>query len=549
MACRSSLAGQAVACLILILLLLGPMPSAQAQPPTPGEVRESLKPRMPSPGQEAPAPQFQKPAAPRPEAVTGERRVLVKRFVFSGNTRFSEAELRAVIAAWEGKELTLAEIYGTAQRLTEFYQEQGYSVSTVTVPAQRMREGILRLEVVEGRVGRLTFEDNRRYSDSFLERRVRRAGPGAVLRFVDLERDLLLMNDLPGLTARATLSPGDDYGLTDIHFRTEEKTFEAEVTVDNHGTEDIGEWRTGVDFTINNPCTFGDVLSLGYTHSEAGLLRQGRVSYGFPILYDGTRLNLSYSRAEYDVGGEFSALGIDGVSATARAQLSHPLIRSRRTNLFVLLGAAQLRGRSDLSGASLSDDEVNFLETGFAFNRRHDFGGVSTFSGMLATNFQSNSDGTDSDALPPRIEFNGTYEQPFGHGWSGFLRGEAVLSNDAMPDSNKYAIGGPDSIRGFIISTLRGDRGAAGTLELRRFMSFKLADLMMRGFIDAGRVWYENRLADGGSSDSLASAGVGLSVLFAKKYFLEMQWAKPIDGNESGEGDSSRFWLSFSAGF
>ncbi|MDD4463803.1 MAG: ShlB/FhaC/HecB family hemolysin secretion/activation protein [Desulfobacterales bacterium] len=549
MAYRSSLAGQTVSCMILALLLLGPWPPALAQPPTPGEVRESIRPRSPSPGQEAPAPRFQKPAAPRPEAVPDERRIRVERFVFNGNTLFSEAELRAVIAAWERKEITLAEIYGAAERLTEFYQEHGYSISSVTVPAQRMRQGVLRLEVVEGRVGKLTFEGNRRYADSFLERRVRRAGPGVVLRFVDLERELLLMNDLPGLTARATLIPGDDYGLTDIHFRTEEKTFDAEVTVDNHGSEDIGQWRAGVDFTINNPCTFGDVLSLGYTHSEAGLLRQGRISYGFPILYDGTRLNLSYSRAEYDVGGEFSTLGIDGVSATARARLSHPLIRSRRTNLLILLGAAQLRGRSDLSGASLSDDEVNFLETGFAFNRRHDSGGMSTFSGLLATNFQSNSDGTDSDALPPRIEFNGTYEHPFGRAWSGLLRGEVVLSNDAMPDSNKYAIGGPDSIRGFITSSLRGDRGAAGTLELRRFMSFKQADLMMRGFIDAGQVWYENRLADGGTSDSLVGAGVGLSVLFAKKYSMDVQWASPIDGNDSGDGDNSRLWLSFSAFF
>jgi len=118
-----------------------------------------------------------------------------------------------------------------------------------------------------------------------------------------------------------------------------------------------------------------------------------------------------------------------------------------------------------------------------------------------------------------------------------------------MPDSNKFAIGGPDSIRGFIISSLRGDRGAAGTLELRRFMSFRLADLMIRGFIDAGQVWYENRPDDGGSSDSLVGAGVGLSVLFAKKYSMDVQWASPIDGNDSGDGDNSGLWLSFSAGF
>jgi hemolysin activation/secretion protein len=80
-------------------------------------------------------------------------------------------------------------------------------------------------------------------------------------------------------------------------------------------------------------------------------------------------------------------------------------------------------------------------------------------------------------------------------------------------------------------------------------MSFKLADLTVRGFIDAGQVWYENRLADGSDSDSLVGAGVGVSVLFAKKYSMDVQWASPIDGNDSGDGDDSRLWLSFSAGF
>lgn len=535
--------------LTLSLLLAGFCAVSYAQVPSPGEVRETLRPYHEVPEPEDPVPVVSPLEEPPPEAPPDERRIRVERFTFSGNTLFSEEELRAVVEAFEGRELTLAEIYGVADRLTDHYREQGYSISIVTVPAQRMRMGVLLLEVVEGRVSDLVFSGNRRYSAPFLARYFKRARPGEVLRFADLERETLLLNDLPGLTVRATLSPGEDFGTSKVNLLVAETPARVIANVNNHGRRVIGRWRAGVDFIINNPGTVGDVLSLGYTQSEAALLREGRISYGVPLNAAGTRLNLSYNRAEYDVGGEFSALDIDGTSVTARAQLSHPLVRSRRTNLFGIAGLAHIRGWSDITGLPLSDDEVNFLEGGLLYNHRHESGAVSRLSGFLATNFRGSRGGTRSSALPPRLELAGSYEHPFGGGWSGLVRGDAVLSYDSMPDSNKYSLGGPDSVRGFVTCRLRGDRGASGTVELRRFVSLTGADLLLRGFMDTGRVYYEHALADGRRSESITGSGVGLSVFFAKQYTLDVSWSRPLDGKASGDNHNARLWLSLTAAF
>lgn len=539
-------ASHIAACLSLALLALTPAPTALAQPPTPGAVEESLRPRPTQPDKDI-VPEVQPPSPPRPVPPPDERRVRIDRFAITGNTIFSEEELRALIADREGAELTLTEIYGLADRLTEFYQAHGYSLTTVTVPAQRMLDGMLRFEVVEGRVGKLVFEGNEGYDDAFLTRQLDLLEPGTILRFADLEREILLLNDLPGLVARSVLVPGEAYGTTDINLRMEETPVAASAVLDNQGRKVIGQWRLGADFTINNPFKFGDVLGLGYTHSQHSLLRQGRFSYGFPILSAGSRLNLSYSRAEYDVGEEFAALDIAGISETARMQISHPFIRSRRANLSATIGGAHVRGQSDMRDIPLNDDTINFLETGLNFSRRNASGGLANLSGLFSTNFRSNPDGANGDALPPKLELHGDYEHLFGQNWSAVLRGEAVFSADPLPDSNKYSIGGPASVRGFVSSQLRGDQGAMGSLELRRRIAFEHADLLLRGFIDAGEVRYEQALADGSRSESLASAGIGMTVSVAGKYTLDLQWAKPIDGNDPGDGYDAPLWVTFTA--
>lgn len=533
-------------CVTPALLLSTPLTVSGAEAITPGAVEQTLRPLPPPPKEAPPPPSLPPPMSSGPPAQMDERRVKVESFLITGNTVYPESVLKGLLADLVGTELTLKEIYGAADRLTEYYQSHGYSLCTVTVPAQRMKDGILRLEVIEGRVGKLLFTGNQRYSEAFLQDHFEPIEPKTILRLDALERELLLLNDMPGLTVRSALVPGEEYGSTDIQLDVKETPVDASAVLDNQGRDVVGLWRIGADFTINNPGKFGDVIGLGYTHSQSNLLRQGRLNYGFPLTHDGARLNLSYSRADYDVGGDFSELGISGVSETARLQLNQPIIRTRARNLAWTFGLAHVIGQSetDLSTIPLSDDEVNYLETGLDFSRRNKSGGQSTLSALLATNFRSNPDGTDSAALPANLKFNAGHEHILGKGWSAALRGEALFCDDTLPDSNKYGLGGPASIRGFVSSSLRGDQGGFGSLELRRQLQFKTASILLRGFMDAGEVRQRPALAEGSRTDSLTSAGAGASIFISSKYSLDLAWAKPIDGNESGDGNSAMLWTT-----
>jgi len=188
--------------------------------PTPGSVLDTLpgsKPVLPPTPAEVIFP------ASRPDAVhdPAAPRFTVNAFTFVGNTVYTERQLKRITERYIDLELNLYDLNRAADSVTQLYRETGYPVARAIIPAQKVENGIVRIEVIEGRISGISIVGNDRYSSELIAARARDL-PGKQLVTVDrLERSLLLMNDLPGLSARATLAPGAEYGTTDMVIRTE----------------------------------------------------------------------------------------------------------------------------------------------------------------------------------------------------------------------------------------------------------------------------------------------------------------------------------------
>ena len=133
-----------------------------------------------------------------------------------GVTVYPAAEIRADYADLLGTEITLARVYELAAALTRKYRNDGYVLSQVVVPQQAIRAGSVRLQAIEGHVANVRIEGEvlgpRADLDAYTDR-IRASRP---LRAADLERYLLLVNELAGVTARATLSPAAEPGASDL---------------------------------------------------------------------------------------------------------------------------------------------------------------------------------------------------------------------------------------------------------------------------------------------------------------------------------------------
>ncbi len=514
-------------------------------PVTPGAVREPFKKENLNTPKSDVAPPIKQGVKPRVKQ-NSSKRIQVNRFEISGNKEIPTKELVTQIAELQGQQLTLEEIYAAADILTDYYQTKGYSLARVTVPAQRINLGIIELSVVEGILNAVKFNGTMNYDTRDLRAYLGSLKEGKAITLAALEHDLLILNDLPGLTARSLIKPGPIFGTSDLYIEVEEVPFQARVSFNNYGRVEVGEWRLDGEFVFNNLTGNGDQLSVSISKSEQGLLSYSNIGYNIPVNSLGTRVGLNVSHIDYNVGGTFATLDIDGDSTDVQLTLSHPFIRSRRENLLVGLGIGRNTTLSRTLGAITRDNDINLLEASLLYNRVHANNSVSSISAILSSNFRSNPDGLRNNAQKAKLIVDGNHLLSLDNNWSVYLRGAISLTSDPLVDSEKFSIGGQGSVRGFPSAEVRGDSGYVMTTELRR--RFNLEGQLpgyVRAFFDHGRVFRKLPGANEEQQENLTSVGFGVTVLPTKNFSIDMEVAKPTDDHPTSDGrDGGRLWIN-----
>jgi hemolysin activation/secretion protein len=539
-------AGLAVALLAALALLGAPRAArAQAQPPTPGTVIETVPERKVAP---APPPQL---VLPREEAAAPDRggpRFVVYGFAFSGNTVFTEAHLRRLLERYYDLQLNLFELNRAADAITRFYRDNGYPVARAIIPAQRVEDGLVRIQVVEGRVGRVVFEGNQRYSEAFLAERTAPLLAERVLTVRTLERALLLLNDLPGVKARVTLEPGHEFGTADVVVTIEERTLEAQAQLANSGRKEVGTLRLDIGASLNNPFGVGDQLSARAIRSEEELFQYRRVGYSVPFPNaDGLRFSAGVSDVDYRVAGDFEALDIRGHVRTTDLGVSYPLKRSRLASIFLSAGQRHTVTEQSALGVPVSKTAIELYTASVAANWVHADSSASSFSAGFSGNGKDNVGPVAApDALRARYDLDYTYLTGISPRWDFFFHGKVVQTAGASPDTEKFGLGGPDSVRAYRSSELRGDDGWLTQFEFRRQLSLGDTVGVASLFYDWGGV----RNVGFASSDKLQGVGAGVTVFPARNLSVQLQAATPYNSREPGDQRSGpRVWLSIAAQF
>ena len=111
---------------------------------------------------------------------------------------------------------TLQGIEGLARRVEALYKREGYPFVQVVVPPQRVTDGVLTLQVIEGVLGRSTVAGTDRLTQGaqpFLDAGLPKGRP---IHEKQLERTMLLIDDQPGFVLRPVLKPGAGFGESDL---------------------------------------------------------------------------------------------------------------------------------------------------------------------------------------------------------------------------------------------------------------------------------------------------------------------------------------------
>ncbi len=445
-----------------------------------------------------------------------------------GVTTYSEEDLKPVYAGKLGQTISLADLYGIAGDLTRKYRNDGYILTQIVVPPQTIEGGTATLQVVEGYVNQVSVQgqDDGGLIQSYASKI--KVNKGAT-NVKDLERWMLLINDLPGVTARGVLSPSaTQTGAADMTVITERDNFDALLGVDNYGSRYLGPTQVTAAASGNSLLGLNEKITAQAVATPMdGLdpeLAYIGLNYLQPIFDYGTSFELFGSKTLTSPGFDLKQFDVDGRSDLLGLTVRHPFIRSRALNL---TGRATFDYRNVESDNDLEEtrkDRIRAIRVGGRLEAVDTLMGlgyniadveVSHGVDVFGSSQENASNLTRLEAEPDFYKLNAELQRlQRVYGSVNVLLGiTGQVSNSPLYSAEEFGIGGISYGRGYDPSEILGDDGVAGKVELQWTEPYALPYLesyQLFGFYDVGRVWNQDATTSEQKIDSLASAGFGV---------------------------------------
>jgi len=536
---------------------------AQQTPPTSGQLlQQAQPPQQPLPKRELEV-EIQKPVTAN---VADNTPFEVKQIAVVGNTTFDSGTLHALIADGESHTQTLATLNALAQRITDYYRAHGYPLSRAVVPAQALSDGMVQFKVIEARYDHVQVSNHSRVQTSLLKATVSLLQSGQPVTQASLNRQLLLLNDLPGVQAHAVLGPGSAPGTSDLSVDAQAlPRVTGNLTLDDGGDRYTGRIRLGGNVAVNNLIGLGDQLSAGLLASD-GHMHYGHLAYDFALNGAGTRFGLAYSALSYQLGDGLSDLHARGHATEASAWLSQAIVRSPNTNVSARLEVDNHHLADDTGSTGVHDDRHSWDWTaGSTFDHRDGWGGGGVTQAQLSlTRGQlgfDNAAARASDAVTAHtqgheLHWDGTVSrlQMITATTRLYVALSGQYSHHNLDSSEQFLLGGMQSVRGYEVSTLAGASGYLATTELRHDLSLPHGAWQGSVFLDHGGMWINPQPWAGNTGSNhatLSSVGLGLNWAGPDQWIAQVQVGQPVGSTPelAGRRPSTRAWVQLSKGF
>lgn len=542
-----------VASAISVVLFAPAMVRAVDPPVDAGSVLDSVRPPAPAP---APRPEsgIERPAEPARAATPAGPQFEVREFVLSGNTVFDTPTLLALLERFKGSGKTFADLEEATDEIKAYYRSRGFFIAQALLPAQANANGVVRIEILEGRFGKVDVQvsPDARLDQAVIDRVVGTIRSGSVVTERTIEQPLLLLNDMPGVVVRSTLVPGAASGESDLRVDVGDdgRRFDGSLTLDNWGSRFTGEWRLSADANLRNPSGFGDLLSMKVLGAQSGGTTLGRIGYTLPVGPYGTRLSLAYSNLHYEVGQEFASLESKGKADIFNVGAIHPIVRTQNINLFAIGGVDHKKLRDERLGSDDTERTLTNVRLGLMLDTRDAwFGGGLTnlFAGVVAGDHKIESPvdlaldqsvvGYGTDGRFDKYNIEGQRLQTLSSQFSLLAGFTAQFAGKNLATTEQLYLGGPRGVRAFPVGEASADEGFTASLELRYLipgLSIFGAAVQVSPFYDIGHVRLrKNPLpTDTDNERTLSAYGIGIGIGKLDLFSLRVDVAFPGAGGD-----------------
>lgn len=492
---------------------------------------------------------------------------VLRNVALSGVTVYNQGDLSNIYADKVGSKISISDVYKIAQDITRRYRTDGYVLSRAVVVPQRIRGGVVNIRVIEGYVNDVRFDGKIEGDKDVLLNYAEKIKANRPLNSKQMERYLLLMDDLPGVTAKAVLQPSNNAtGASQMVVRISHDMSDGYFTYDNRGTKYLGEHQFGAAGYMNS--FFGNYERTGVRGqftSDVTELQYFEVSQEYLLDNEGTTIKGEIAYTNSEPGHTLEQFDIEGKGLTTRLTVEHPYIRSRSENLFARAGITTRDIDNDILGTTLYNDRLRMLWIGGSYDFIDDYDGINFVDAQLTQGLDlfGATDGGDfrsrgnGEASFTKINIDASRNQMIGGGFAMLFAASMQYSLNPLLASEEFALGGARYGRAYDPSELTGDHGFAFKTELqyndiighRFFRGYQLY-----GFYDFGTVWEEDAPSGVDDQKSLASTGLGVrfNVVDGLSGGLELALplTKEVEIEEpDGDGDDPRLFMNMAVRF
>jgi hemolysin activation/secretion protein len=489
---------------------------------------------------------------------------LLKKVRLHGNSLFSDSQLAPLIAPYENRQVSADDLRQLRQELSQYYLTRGYINSGAVLPKQDIKDGVVQIDIIEGKLTDLHIEGLTWMRESYVRPRIAANADKQPLNVKELQQNLQLLQQNPLIKRiHAELNPSLQMGTARLNAQIEEnRPYFLTLGTSNNGVPSVGAERFEAWGGHRDLLGFGDALQANVNQSE-GQTQYG-AEYSIPFTRWDSAFNVHYANSEADVVEKpFNQLNIFNQSESIAIGISQPLWHTLENEITVGLTAEHRHSKAFLSGTqySFSRGAINGVSNISALRFSSEWLN-HTDKRVIAlrsvANFGINVlDATmNSDKSLPNGEYffwlgQGQWIQRLGHsGLELHLQSNIQLASNALLSVEQYALGGMNSVRGYRKNQVVRDSGFASSIELRiPVLEKQLGEgrLHLAPFFDIGRAWSVN--TNGGNASTLSSIGMGLQIDPSKQWHLECYWAQNLNKVETTGTDIQDWGIHFAINY
>ncbi len=478
-----------------------------------------------------------------------------------GNTLLSPDKIDSIVAPFTGKGKDFGTVQEALEALEQEYHDRGYTTVQVLLPEQELQNGIILLNVVETRLGRVRINGNRFFDELNIRRSLPGLREGQPPNINDISRSLKLANENPAKKVNLQLQSSDKDNEVDANLQvTDEKPWKASLTFDNTGDANTGRFRIGALFQDANIFNRDHLLTLQYitSSSQPDHVSIYGMGYRIPLYSMGASIDfigaysnvdsgtLSVASNNLQVSGKGTTLGLHYNQNLKRiGDYEHKLTLGLDYRAYinnVTFGSIQLGNNVTVHPLSLTYGGTWTLE-------RTNAGFYLGYSRGLPSLGGGDRDTTaffDKVRAGAPVEYNifragANFLYTFGSDWQARALVNGQYTDDMLVPGEQFGIGGATSVRGFDERFIADDRGIAGSVELytpdlSRLAGIRTVQCRALVFYDMGYISQINPLPGEVASATISGVGPGVRITDGKHFSVSTDYGfivQPVVGGRA----------------